>query len=34
MSDSLTWRALRRHQKLSVDAACEVIEESLRRLVR
>jgi hypothetical protein len=26
------WRALRRHQGLSVDAACEVVEEMLRRL--
>jgi AcrR family transcriptional regulator len=31
-TDSLMWRALRRHQGLSVDAACEVVEEMLRRL--
>ena len=32
-TDSLAWRALRRHQGLSVDAACDVIEETLRRLI-
>lgn len=31
-TDSLMWRALRRHQGLSVEAACEVTEETLRRL--
>jgi AcrR family transcriptional regulator len=31
-TDSLMWRALRRHQALSVDAACDVVEEMLRRL--
>lgn len=33
-TDSLAWRALRRHQGLSFDAACEVVEETLRRLIR
>jgi hypothetical protein len=32
-TDSLSWRALRRHQGLSVEAACDVIEETLRRLI-
>jgi AcrR family transcriptional regulator len=31
-TDSLTWRVLRRHQGLTFDAACEVIEQTLRRL--
>ncbi len=31
-TDSLTWRALRRHQGLSFDAACEATEATLRRL--
>jgi AcrR family transcriptional regulator len=31
-TDSLMWRVLRRHQGLSFDAACEVVEEVLRRL--
>ena len=33
-TDSLGWRALRRHQGLSVEAACKVIEETIRRLAR
>ncbi len=33
-TDSLAWRALRRHQGLTVDAACKVIEETIRRLAR
>ncbi len=33
-TDSLAWRALRRHQGLTVEAACKVIEETIRRLVR
>jgi AcrR family transcriptional regulator len=33
-TDSLAWRALRRHQGLSVEAACNVIEETIRRLAR
>ena len=32
MTDSLAWRALRKHQKLSVEAACEVVEETIRRM--
>lgn len=31
-TDSLAWRSLRRHQGLSVEAACEVVEETIRRL--
>ena len=31
-TDSLTWRALRHHQGLSFDAACQATEEVLRRL--
>jgi AcrR family transcriptional regulator len=31
-TDSLTWRALRRHQALSFDEACAVTEQTLRRL--
>lgn len=31
-TDSLMWRSLRRHQGLSFEAACEVIEETIRRL--
>lgn len=31
-TDSLMWRALRRHQGLSVEAACDVVESILRRL--
>lgn len=34
VTDSLTWRSLRKHQGLSVDAACEVIGDMLRRLTR
>jgi AcrR family transcriptional regulator len=34
ITDSLTWRALRRHQRLNFDAACGVIEETLRRLAK
>jgi AcrR family transcriptional regulator len=33
LTDSLTWRALRRHQGLGFDAACAVVEEAIRRLV-
>jgi len=33
ITDSLAWRSLRRHQGLSFDAACDVVEETLRRLV-
>lgn len=32
LTDSLTWRALRRHQGLGFDAACSVVEEALKRL--
>jgi AcrR family transcriptional regulator len=32
MTDSLTWRALRRHQGLSFEAACTVVEEAIRKL--
>jgi AcrR family transcriptional regulator len=32
MTDSLTWRALRKHQKLGMEAACDVVEEAIRRL--
>jgi AcrR family transcriptional regulator len=32
LTDSLTWRALRRHQGLSFDAACGVVEDALKRL--
>jgi AcrR family transcriptional regulator len=32
VTDSLTWRALRRHQALSFEAACGVVEEAIRRL--
>lgn len=32
ITDSLTWRALRRHQRLSFDAACEVVANTLVRL--
>jgi len=32
ITDSLAWRSLRRHQGLSFDAACDVVEETLRRL--
>jgi AcrR family transcriptional regulator len=31
-TDSLMWRVLRRHQSLSVEQACNVVEENLRRL--
>lgn len=31
-TDSLTWRSLRRHQGLSFEAACEAVEEVIRRL--
>jgi AcrR family transcriptional regulator len=34
VTDSLTWRALRRHQGLSFEAACGVVEEAIRRLAR
>lgn len=32
LTDSLTWRALRRHQGLGFDAACGVIEDAIRKL--
>jgi AcrR family transcriptional regulator len=32
ITDSLTWRSLRRHQRLSFDAACDVVFETLVRL--
>ncbi len=32
LTDSLTWRALRRHQGLSFEGACAVVEEAIRRL--
>jgi len=32
ITDSLAWRSLRRHQRLSFDAACEVVGETLVRL--
>lgn len=32
VTDSLTWRVLRRHQRLSFDRACAVVEEAIRRL--
>jgi AcrR family transcriptional regulator len=31
-TDSLTWRAMRRHQGLSVEAASKALEEMIRRL--
>ncbi|HYZ91388.1 MAG TPA: TetR/AcrR family transcriptional regulator [Actinomycetota bacterium] len=31
-TDSLMWRSLRHHQGLSFESACEVVEETLRRL--
>jgi AcrR family transcriptional regulator len=34
LTDSLSWRALRHHQGLSFDAACDAIEETIRRLSR
>lgn len=34
LTDSLGWRALRRHQGLTVDAACAVIGATIRRLTR
>jgi AcrR family transcriptional regulator len=33
ITDSLAWRSLRRHQALSFEAACDVVEETIRRLV-
>jgi AcrR family transcriptional regulator len=33
VTDSLTWRALRRHQDLSIEQASEVLEDTLRRLL-
>lgn len=33
-TDALMWRSLRHHQGLSFEAACEVIEETIRRLAR
>src|SRR5688572_5151482 len=33
VTDSLTWRAMRKHQGLSVDAACAVLKDMLKRLV-
>jgi AcrR family transcriptional regulator len=33
ITDSLAWRSLRRHQGLSFDAACDVVEATLRRLI-
>jgi AcrR family transcriptional regulator len=32
MTDSLTWRSLRQHQGLSFEQACNVVEETIRRL--
>ena len=32
LTDSLTWRALRRHQGLGFDAACAVVEDAITRL--
>lgn len=32
MTDSLAWRVLRRHQGLTFERACLVVEEALRRL--
>lgn len=32
VTDSLMWRSLRRHQGLSFEAACEVVEDTMRRL--
>ena len=32
ITDSLAWRSLRNHQRLSFDAACEVVAETLLRL--
>lgn len=34
LTDSLAWRALRRHQGLSFEAACSTISDAIRRLVR
>ena len=32
MTDSLAWRVLRRHQGLTFERACAVVEETIRRL--
>lgn len=32
VTDSLMWRSLRRHQGMSFEAACDVVEEMIRRL--
>jgi hypothetical protein len=32
VTDSLTWRAMRKHQGLTVDAACAVLKDMLKRL--
>ncbi len=32
ITDSLTWRSLRRHQRLSFEAACDVVVDTLERL--
>jgi AcrR family transcriptional regulator len=32
ITDSLTWRALRKHQRLSFDAACDIVTDVLTRL--
>lgn len=34
VTDSLTWRAMRKHQGLSVDAASAVLEGTLKRLAQ
>ncbi len=32
ITDSLAWRSLRKHQRLSFESACDVVEETLKRL--
>ena len=34
MTDSLSWRTLRKHQGLGFDEACSVVEETIRRMAR
>ena len=34
LTDSLAWRSLRRHQGLSFEGACAVVEDAIRRLCR
>jgi AcrR family transcriptional regulator len=34
MTDSLSWRSLRKHQGLGFEEACRVVEETIRRMAR